>query len=141
MYRQFDIIQFIKKLFGKDSNQHDIVPANSGPVIIPRSEHHVSRNGISENGLKVLYRLRKAGYQSHLVGGGVRDLLLGHEPKDFDVVTDATPEEVRKLFRNCRLIGRRFRLAHVFYGRDIIEVATFRGPGEGIEDKQERAHS
>lgn len=72
----------------------------------------------------------------------MRDLLLGHEPKDFDIVTDATPEEVRKLFRNCRLIGRRFRLAHVFFGRDIVEVATFRGPGDGgDEGKQERAHS
>jgi poly(A) polymerase len=74
----------------------------------------------------VLYRLRKAGYEAHLVGGGVRDLLLGREPKDFDVATDAHPEEVKEVFRNCRLIGRRFRLAHVHFGREIIEVATFR---------------
>ncbi len=77
--------------------------------------------------MKVLRRLRKAGYQSHLVGGGVRDLLLGREPKDFDVATDASPEEVKDTFKNCRLVGRRFRLAHVHFGRDIIEVATFRG--------------
>jgi poly(A) polymerase len=76
--------------------------------------------------LKVLYRLREAGYQGFLVGGAVRDLLLGLRPKDFDVATDALPEEVRRLFRNCRLIGRRFRLAHVFFGNEIIEVATFR---------------
>jgi poly(A) polymerase len=94
--------------------------------IIPRSEHTISRSGISPNALRVLYRLREGGYQAFLVGGCVRDLLLGIEPKDFDVATDAQPEEIRKLFRNCRLIGRRFRLAHVFFGRDIIEVATFR---------------
>ncbi len=75
----------------------------------------------------MLYRLRGAGYEAHLVGGGVRDLLLGREPKDFDVATDALPEEVKAVFRNCRLIGRRFRLAHVHFGREIIEVATFRG--------------
>ncbi len=101
----------------------------------PRSEHNISRANISENALKVLYRLKQGGYQAYLVGGGVRDLLLGREPKDFDVATDATPEEVRKVFRNCRLIGRRFRLAHVHFGREIIEVATFRGGGrEEIPD-------
>ena len=73
--------------------------------------------------------LKQEGFPAHLVGGGVRDLLLGHEPKDFDVATDATPEQVRQVFRNCRLIGRRFRLAHVHFGREIIEVATFRGGG------------
>ncbi|MGD2117036.1 MAG: polynucleotide adenylyltransferase PcnB [Chromatiales bacterium] len=101
------------------------------PVVIARSDHIISRSNISENALKVLRRLQKAGYQAHLVGGGVRDLLLGREPKDFDVATDASPEEVRDTFRNCRLIGRRFRLAHVHFGRDIIEVATFRGSHNG----------
>ena len=96
------------------------------PDIITRAEHSVSRSNISPNALKVLYRLKDSGYQAHLVGGGVRDLLLGREPKDFDIATDATPEDVRRLFRNCRLIGRRFRLAHVMFGREIIEVATFR---------------
>jgi poly(A) polymerase len=85
--------------------------------------------------LRVLYRLREGGFQAFLVGGCVRDLLIGMEPKDFDVATDALPEDVKKLFRNCRLIGRRFRLAHVFFGRETIEVATFRAaaapePGE-----------
>jgi poly(A) polymerase len=104
--------------------------------IIPRSDHTISRSGISPNALRVLYRLREGGFQGFLVGGCVRDLLLGIEPKDFDVATDALPEEVRKLFRNCRLIGRRFRLAHVYFGRDIIEVATFRAataPSPGQE--------
>ncbi|MBK5932254.1 poly(A) polymerase [Halochromatium salexigens] len=95
--------------------------------MVPRPEHSISRAHISPNALKVLNRLKQAGFQAYLVGGGVRDLLLGHEPKDFDIATDATPEEVRGVFRNCRLIGRRFRLAHVFFGREIVEVATFRG--------------
>ena len=96
------------------------------PTIIPRSEHAISRSAISPNALKVLYRLKEAGYQAFLVGGAVRDLLLGIRPKDFDVATNALPDEVRALFRNCRLIGRRFRLAHVHFGSEIIEVATFR---------------
>jgi poly(A) polymerase len=94
--------------------------------VIPRAEHSISRSAISPNALKVLYRLKEAGYQGFLVGGAVRDLLLGITPKDFDVATNALPEEVRRLFRNSRLIGRRFRLAHVHFGREIIEVATFR---------------
>ena len=81
----------------------------------------------------MLYKLKDSGYQAHLVGGGVRDLLLGREPKDFDVATDATPEQVKEVFRNCRLIGRRFRLAHVHFGREIIEVATFRAAHFQVE--------
>ncbi len=101
------------------------------PRIIPRSAHHLSRKHISKGALRVLYRLNDAGFRACLVGGAVRDLLLGIKPKDFDVATDATPDEVRRLFRNCRLIGRRFRLAHVMFGREIVEVATFRGFGDG----------
>jgi poly(A) polymerase len=104
--------------------------------IIPRSEHSISRNHISPNALRVLYRLRDAGFMAFLVGGCVRDLLLGLEPKDFDVATDALPDQVKRQFRNCRLVGRRFRLAHVFFGREIIEVATFRAtsaPSQGDE--------
>ncbi|MCF7992176.1 MAG: polynucleotide adenylyltransferase PcnB [Thiohalocapsa sp.] len=108
------------------------------PLIVPRPEHTVSRSNISSNALKVLYRLKQAGHQAYLVGGGVRDLLLGHEPKDFDIATDATPEEVRSVFRNCRLIGRRFRLAHVFFGPEIIEVATFRGGSLSDPDEEAR---
>ena len=101
---------------------------------LKRDEHNISRKNISKNALKVLYRLNEAGYASYLVGGGVRDLLLNLIPKDFDIATDASPEQVQALFKNCRLIGRRFRLAHVVFGRDIIEVATFRAShseGEG----------
>jgi poly(A) polymerase len=89
---------------------------------------------MSENALKVLYRLHNSGYQAYLVGGCVRDVLLGKEPKDFDVTTDATPEQIKGLFRNCRLIGRRFRLAHIVFGREIIEVATFRGHHENNDE-------
>ncbi len=94
--------------------------------VIPRDSHPISRSKISPDALRVLYRLKEAGYQAFLVGGCVRDLMLGLQPKDFDVATNALPEEVRRLFRNCRLVGRRFRLAHVFFGRETIEVATFR---------------
>ncbi len=83
-----------------------------------------------------MYRLKNEGFDAYLVGGCVRDLLLGREPKDFDVVTDADPEQIRKIFRNCRLIGRRFRLAHVHFGKEVIEVATFRGNGEEQDEKQ-----
>ncbi|MDA8413731.1 MAG: polynucleotide adenylyltransferase PcnB [Desulfobacteraceae bacterium] len=99
---------------------------NSGLVIIARQEHGISRTLMSPNALRTLYRLRDNGFVGYLVGGCVRDLLLGREPKDFDVVTNATPNEVKRIFRNCRLIGRRFRLAHLHYQDEIIEVATFR---------------
>ena len=110
------------------------------PVIVPREQHNISRANISPNALKVLYRLKSAGFEGFLVGGGVRDLLLGRHPKDFDVVTNADPDQIRDLFRNCRLIGRRFRLAHVRFGRDIVEVATFRAAGAQPDD-DDRAHT
>lgn len=102
-----------------------------------RSGHCISRSQISDNALKVLYKLKKEGFHAYLVGGCVRDLLLGREPKDFDVATDADPEQVKKIFRNCRLIGRRFRLAHVHFGKEVIEVATFRGKGDDQDEKQQ----
>ncbi|NOH24497.1 polynucleotide adenylyltransferase PcnB [Vibrio europaeus] len=114
-------------------NKNDYTPSESRAIteldlnIITRQEHNISRKKISDNALKVLYRLHGAGFDAYLVGGGVRDLLLGQAPKDFDIATNATPEQIRQLFKNCRLIGRRFRLAHIMFGRDIIEVATFRG--------------
>lgn len=105
--------------------------------VIPREAHTISRKDISPNALRVLYRLRDAGFAAHLVGGAVRDLLVGQHPKDFDVATDATPEQVKQLFRNCRLIGRRFRLAHVVFGNEIIEVATFRANSDdGSGDRE-----
>lgn len=114
--------------FGLDSENQ----MRDTPLILSRDEHNLSRAQISKECLDVLNQLKRAGYEAYLVGGAVRDLLLGIEPKDFDVVTSATPEQVKGVFkRQCRLIGRRFRLAHVMYGRTIIEVATFRGGGDG----------
>jgi poly(A) polymerase len=110
------------------------------PKIIPRASHIVSRDEISTSALKVLYRLHKSGYQAFLVGGSVRDALLGLHPKDFDIATNAHPEEIRALFANCRLIGRRFRLAHIRFGKEIIEVATFRAATEGTEKHADVAH-
>ena len=110
------------------------------PRILPRAEHGISRQDIDPNAVRVLYRLHRAGYKAFLVGGGVRDLMVGHQPKDFDAATDASPREIKRLFRNSRIIGRRFRLVHVFFKDGIVEVATFRrnpsqeeqasGPGE-----------
>ena len=99
----------------------------TAPVILPRAAHNISRSRIAPHTLQVLYRLQRAGHLAYLVGGGVRDLLLGRTPKDFDVGTNATPQQVKRLFRNCFLVGRRFRLAHVRFGPDeLVEVATFR---------------
>ena len=109
-------------------------PGSEALKVIPRAAHNVSRDEISNAALKVLYRLHKSGYQAFLVGGGVRDAMLELHPKDFDIATNATPEEVRSLFSNCRLIGRRFRLAHVRFGREIIEVATFRAAANHKDD-------
>src|SRR6476661_3515131 len=105
------------------------------PTVIARSEHSISRRDIDPDALKVLYRLHEHEFEAYLVGGSVRDLLLGRRPKDFDVGTSAHPHQVKKLFRNCWIIGRRFRLAHVRFGAKVIEVATFRrqlAPGEEV---------
>src|SRR6202035_4480283 len=96
------------------------------PRIIPRAEHPISRRDIDPDALKVLYRLHQGNHTAYLVGGSVRDLLLSRRPKDFDIGTSAHPYQVKKLFRNCWIIGRRFRLAHVKFGTKVIEVATFR---------------
>src|SRR3954466_12758774 len=105
------------------------------PRVVPRAEHTLSRRDIDPDALKVLYRLRQADFAAYLVGGSVRDLLLNRRPKDFDIGTSAHPHQVKKLFRNCWIIGRRFRLAHVKFGTKVIEVATFRrqlAPGEEV---------
>ena len=98
----------------------------ASPVIVPRAEHPISRRDIDADALKVLQRLNEGGYTAYLVGGSVRDLLLSRRPKDFDIGTSAHPYQIKKLFRNCWIIGRRFRLAHVRFGTKAIEVATFR---------------
>ena len=96
------------------------------PLTVPRENHTLSRRDVDPDALKVLYRLKDAGFKAYIVGGGVRDLLLGRRPKDFDIGTDAHPYQIKKLFRNCFIIGRRFRLAHIRFGTKVIEVATFR---------------
>src|SRR6059058_5638344 len=110
-------------------------PPNEVPtgVVIDRSDHPISRRSIPENVLKVLYRLHRSGYRAYLCGGSVRDLLMDREPKDFDVATDAHPMEVRRLFRNSRIIGRRFRLVHIIFQDQTVEVATFRREPERNE--------
>ena len=114
--------------------------AKSGvPVIRARPDHCISRKNIDQDALRVLYRLDKLGYTAYLVGGGVRDLLLGREPKDFDVGTSAKPNEVKRAFRNCFLIGRRFRLAHVRFGQKVIETATFRQNSQTVGEIMEHA--
>ncbi len=105
------------------------------PVIRKRSQHAISRKDIDEDALKVMYRLNRHGHKAYLVGGGVRDLLLGRKPKDFDVSTDADPRQIKKLFRNCFLVGRRFRLAHIRFGyHKIIETSTFRRQPDPLAD-------
>jgi len=145
VYRK--LIEGIKKILTPakrpETNQPEstLTPQNSAQSHdaqrVPRDAHTVSRKDISKHALKVLYKLNQAGYEAYLVGGCVRDILLKKKPKDFDVVTNAHPDEVKDLFRNCRLVGRRFVLAHIHFGREIIEVATFRAQhdskqGEGV---------
>ena len=114
--------EHLKSLFGAQ----EAVAGPPMPRVLTRDEHPVSRRQFSEASLKVLYRLHNAGYEAYLVGGCLRDSLLGIDPKDFDVATDATPEQVKQLFRNSRIIGRRFRIVHVRFGREVIEVTTIR---------------
>lgn len=109
--------EIMRRLFDRDDDS---------PAVVVRKRHAVSRKNISGNALKVLYRLKDAGFDAFLVGGGVRDILLKRQPKDFDVVTNAHPEDIRRIFRNSRIIGRRFRLVHVYYKDELIEVSTFR---------------
>ncbi|MGB7542287.1 MAG: polynucleotide adenylyltransferase PcnB, partial [Burkholderiales bacterium] len=109
-----------------------------GPRIVPRSQHGIGRDAISHGSRKVCEVLRQHGYEAYVVGGAVRDLLLGHRPKDFDVATDADPEEVHKLFRRSRLIGRRFKLVHVMFGEETVEVSTFRARNVSGTDEHGR---
>ena len=111
------------------------------PNIISRDQHPVSRNLISPSALKVMHRLHSKGYDAFLVGGGVRDILLGKQPKDFDISTNAHPEQVHALFKNSRLIGRRFKLVHILFGIEMIEVATFRGKADDQSKKSDTTQS
>jgi len=111
--------------------------ASSGPLRIGRDQHGIDRRNVSRHAVKVCEVLRQAGYEAYIVGGAVRDLILGLEPKDFDVATNATPEQVRGLFRRARIIGRRFQLVHVVFGQEIIETSTFRAPATGEQKTDE----
>jgi len=126
------IRQGLSRVFKKHSD--------SSPRTTPRCDHRISRNLISPNALKVLYRLNSAGYSAYLVGGGVREILLDRKPKDFDVATNATPEQLVRLFRNSRMIGRRFRLVHVFFHGEVIEVSTFRAEVQDDEEQDENVY-
>ncbi len=115
---------------------------SASPIIYPRKKHCVSRSLIDPDALKIMYRLIRHGYKGYLVGGGVRDLLLKKSPKDFDIATDATPRQIKGLFRNSRIIGRRFKLVHIFFrGQKIIEVSTFRDDSEPVEALEEEGAS
>lgn len=127
---------FLKRFSEEQPGTHK----KTQPTIIPRTSHSISRKDINQNALKVLYRLHDAGFGAYLVGGCVRDLLFGREPKDYDIATNARPEEVRKIFKNSRLIGKRFRLAHIVFGKEIIEVATFRTHHEQASEDHGRSH-
>jgi len=114
----------------KDSSKASITRNSDGAAFIPRDQHSISRKNISPAAIKIIKQLEDAGFAAYLVGGGVRDLLLGNNPKDFDVATNAKPEEVKRIFRSARIVGRRFQIVHVRMGREIIEVTTFRGHHE-----------
>ena len=108
----------------------------AAPLVVAGSRHGVSRHAISACARRVTSTLQAEGFAAYVVGGAVRDLLLGREPKDFDVATNATPERVRALFRRSRIIGRRFQLVHVLCGREVVEVSTFRGKHAGVDSER-----
>jgi poly(A) polymerase len=127
------------RITGNHLNNNNSALGNSEHAVLSRDRHCISRKNISQGCLRVLYTLNDSGYQAYIVGGAVRDLLLGKKPKDFDVATNATPEQVKAQFRHARIIGRRFRIVHVTMGREIIEVSTFRGTNtESIEIQGEK---
>ncbi len=135
----------LKNLFhlpGADKQESHTIPSLDKPpferIELERSEHPISRKNISKGALNVIYDLNNAGYEAYLVGGGIRDLLLGLHPKDFDVATNATPEEVKKLFRRARIVGRRFQIVHVSMGRETIEVTTFRA-GHSVDSTSQES--
>jgi poly(A) polymerase len=130
------IIHFLKKLLRRKQTQPLKTASISPEFIIPRHQHPISKADISPNTLKILNRLIHAGYEAYLVGGVVRDLLVRKAPKDFDVATNATPPQIKALFKNARIIGRRFKLVHILFHREVIEVATFRGQEKSSDHHQ-----
>lgn len=140
--RMNTIITLIRKLLRRTKKSPAEIkhPAVDEKFLIARDQHHVSKTDISANALAVLNRLNSGGFEAYLVGGSIRDLLLRKAPKDFDVATNATPNQIKKLFRNARIIGRRFKLVHIIYHREIIEVATFRGHDAVDDNHQTNDH-
>ena len=128
------IKKFIRRMLGGGAGQ----AASVQPKIFGPKEHGIQLDDVSANAIRVTQTLQKAGFKAFVVGGAVRDLVLGLKPKDFDVATDATPEEIRRLFRRAFIIGRRFQIVHVMFGQDLIEVTTFRG--NSTDDAQKDAH-
>ena len=128
------IKRFIRKLLGSGSQQPGF---NTEPVVIDAKQHRIDPKLVSNNALRVTNALQEAGFKAFIVGGAVRDLLLGAKPKDFDIATNATPEQVKRLFRRAFIIGKRFQIVHVMFGQDILEVTTFRGLSEDDAKKDE----
>jgi poly(A) polymerase len=136
------IIGFFKNLLRRSRKKRNesVSSAIDAQYLIQRAQHQVSKTNMSSNALTVLNRLNHAGYQAYLVGGSIRDMLLHKAPKDFDIATNATPAQIKKLFRNARIIGRRFKLVHILYHREIIEVATFRGH-DSVDDNHKTSET
>ncbi|MBW8898660.1 MAG: polynucleotide adenylyltransferase PcnB [Massilia sp.] len=126
------IKKFIRKILGVKDERDP-----TEPVILGADQHGIDPKLVSANAVRVTQTLQEAGFKAFVVGGAVRDLLLGVKPKDFDIATDATPEEVKKLFRRAFIIGRRFQIVHVMFGQDLLEVTTFRGKGSDTAPKDE----
>jgi poly(A) polymerase len=119
------------------ATSHSDFAAQPAAVVYPPQQHPIRKNQIDDDARKIVYRLQRAGFKAYIVGGGVRDLLLGKTPKDFDISTDATPREIKALFRNCRIIGRRFKLAHIYFSHGkAFEVSTFRDLVEPVEPSE-----
>lgn len=135
LFEANNIISIIKNLLRQSKRRKNTI---DNVHLVPRSEHNISKTNINPNALKVLNVLNKSSFQGYLVGGSVRDLLLHKSPKDFDVATSANPNQIKKLFKNARIIGRRFKLVHIMYGRDIIEVATFRSSNKTNSQHQQQ---
>ncbi|GAA4340023.1 polynucleotide adenylyltransferase PcnB [Pigmentiphaga soli] len=131
------IKKLISKLFTPRAPRPILSVKRHAPLRVPQSQHGIDRKLVSRHAIKVCDVLHEHGYQAYIVGGAVRDLIAGAQPKDFDVATDATPEQVQPLFRRARIIGRRFRLVHVVFGQEIIETSTFRAPGNGEQTTDE----
>jgi poly(A) polymerase len=128
------IKKLIRKILGVRSAEH--TPRE--PVILKAKEHGIDRSLVSPNAIRVTQTLQEAGFKAFIVGGAVRDLLTGVKPKDFDIATNATPEQVKRLFRRAFIIGRRFQIVHVMFGQELLEVTTFRGASDGQVQKDER---